>query len=1121
MAQMLKSTQSPRTSSRPSPWASSFGKQSGQFDRQEQPDSFKQVQQQAGNQATQGYFLQTKMAVSQPDDPHEREADQVAEHIMRMPADRPLPPRVSRLSGGIQRKCSKCDEEEEKASVSVQRKRSAGNGATVASSGRSGLSSRIGAGRPLNRHTKAFFEPRFGQSLSGVRVHTDAGSQQAARDFNARAFTAGQNIIFASGEYQPETTGGKTLLAHELTHYLQQSHSNTKPLIQRTPDAEAKAKEELAKVGNEKEPKPGKETVTHYFMDGSSLLLSKDSAYLRRLMAKQIGKRGMPYVETMIAEFERNAKLAGGRKKEIAPLLRQQYDQLKKDWKSFSANVRNVAITRLKLNRAALAEWSTYVGSLTPRSFFNQTLAGQEYNFMQSLASKADPGTGDGPFVGPYNMKNLAEKRAWSPSPGYRSWVEALDRGLINSGCMDCHVQKAIPEIDARFPEDHPARLPPVFRLQDAAVQEFMAGGSTEPTILGKQVAGEKVSGEVRDYTQGMPGLTSIANSIDQIRPKVRILETRYKVVPKGVINSDLTPEQLVSMVLSWIEFRREGYKSLSEEIADENYDFLQLLPIVDAFLGTVDADVQVMIRSAQKQSAAAKEAKQAAEGVLGIVAMLLIIFPPTAPLGLLLGAGLAVSGIAQGYEDFQQGSMFAAGTGAEIFSPEQEAAAGMLMAGGIVNMVLSTYSLAATGVAARGMMKAPPGAPNTGLVRRQPGAVSKSTSPPSAGSKPNSAWRVTSHNPKTGDYTVVGKSLAPGGAGEMVTVRVNIKTGMGSATLHSPKGSVTVPVVNGKMQPTAGLLSSPGTGAGQATGGLVHVPATAPSVSGIPAVPAQPLLLGPGNVASSGGVPRALLPSVAPGLLPVEPTVGRPQFGSRIILPSTAPGPGEAPVYVLPLGAEGNKGSMLMNRGLRPTDFGNQGHVGGTLADDAQHLRLWLQAERALATSSKGNIYKRWLTAVKDGSVSTWSSSDLHKVYAAMWDKYKVAARAEGIDVATLHHWNYNKGNYPTQVVDPRNLMPVYDQSKLIGGHHPAHQGGLHRLTSSGHPTRDPVAPMHVLPLQNYNVPRLNPDYPDMPHGWHPPMRDPTTEMPFGWDPFYPPEYNWPGGVVPLRPKD
>jgi hypothetical protein len=77
-------------------------------------------------------------------------------------------------------------------------------------------------GQPLDAPTRAFFEPRFGHNFSNVRVHTDARAAESARTVNALAYTVGQDIVFGSGKYQPETRRGSELLAHELTHSIQQ-----------------------------------------------------------------------------------------------------------------------------------------------------------------------------------------------------------------------------------------------------------------------------------------------------------------------------------------------------------------------------------------------------------------------------------------------------------------------------------------------------------------------------------------------------------------------------------------------------------------------------------------------------------------------------------------------------------------------------------------------------------------------------------------------------------------------------------------------------------------------------------------------------------------------------------
>src|SRR5262249_40767763 len=77
-------------------------------------------------------------------------------------------------------------------------------------------------GHPLSSEVRSFMEPRFGADLSTVRIHTDAHAHELASSVNARAFTVGRNVVFRAGYYDPHTDGGRRLLAHELTHTLQQ-----------------------------------------------------------------------------------------------------------------------------------------------------------------------------------------------------------------------------------------------------------------------------------------------------------------------------------------------------------------------------------------------------------------------------------------------------------------------------------------------------------------------------------------------------------------------------------------------------------------------------------------------------------------------------------------------------------------------------------------------------------------------------------------------------------------------------------------------------------------------------------------------------------------------------------
>jgi len=87
---------------------------------------------------------------------------------------------------------------------------------------------RRGRGQSLTDRTRAQMEPALQQDLSGVRVHNDGAADQLSGQFNAKAFTTGQDVFFRQGAYDPGSSSGDKLLAHELTHVVQQGNSPTK-----------------------------------------------------------------------------------------------------------------------------------------------------------------------------------------------------------------------------------------------------------------------------------------------------------------------------------------------------------------------------------------------------------------------------------------------------------------------------------------------------------------------------------------------------------------------------------------------------------------------------------------------------------------------------------------------------------------------------------------------------------------------------------------------------------------------------------------------------------------------------------------------------------------------------
>jgi hypothetical protein len=147
----------------------------------------------ATRNGTSGGVVQPKLAVNRPDDPAEREAERVADEVAGTDDTRDVT--VSRRASG---------------------------GGTVDGGTESEIRAATTDGRPLAEPTRSTFESRFGRDFSDVRVHTGPEADAAARSIDAEAFTHGSDIVFARGNYRPNSAGGRRLLAHELTHVVQQ-----------------------------------------------------------------------------------------------------------------------------------------------------------------------------------------------------------------------------------------------------------------------------------------------------------------------------------------------------------------------------------------------------------------------------------------------------------------------------------------------------------------------------------------------------------------------------------------------------------------------------------------------------------------------------------------------------------------------------------------------------------------------------------------------------------------------------------------------------------------------------------------------------------------------------------
>lgn len=175
--------------------------------------------------------VQPKLEIGDPDSRYEREADRVAEQVMRMAdptrevdtREEVRPDRIQRMCSRCQRRfqqgkplnCEECEEE-------VQRTERSAKTPEVDATLAEQIRSLRGGGTPLPDGVRSFLEPRFGEDFSDVHVHTGSRADEAARSVNATAFTVGTDVVFRSGAYRPGTDGGRRLLAHELTHVVQQ-----------------------------------------------------------------------------------------------------------------------------------------------------------------------------------------------------------------------------------------------------------------------------------------------------------------------------------------------------------------------------------------------------------------------------------------------------------------------------------------------------------------------------------------------------------------------------------------------------------------------------------------------------------------------------------------------------------------------------------------------------------------------------------------------------------------------------------------------------------------------------------------------------------------------------------
>jgi hypothetical protein len=175
---------------------------------------------QIGQADPEGMAKNNELKVSQPNDPAEIEADRIADKVMQ----------ASSAEAGYGAPVSLPAVSAPRESLTAHFSARFGGEASTA-----GRDARAPSGSALDNSTRTFFEPRLNYDLGGVRVHTGDEAAASARSINAAAYTYGQDIYFAAGQYDPHSFSGKKLLAHELAHTVQQGTGSVARKIQRQP----------------------------------------------------------------------------------------------------------------------------------------------------------------------------------------------------------------------------------------------------------------------------------------------------------------------------------------------------------------------------------------------------------------------------------------------------------------------------------------------------------------------------------------------------------------------------------------------------------------------------------------------------------------------------------------------------------------------------------------------------------------------------------------------------------------------------------------------------------------------------------------------------------------------
>jgi len=209
-----------------------------------------------------------------------------------------------------------------------------------------------------------------------------------------------------------------------------------------------------------------------------------------------------------------------------------------------------------------------------------------------------------------------------------RAVEDRVARGLIHSGCEYCHEMQHAINLEYEHPGLDATTVSPR-QLYDW----YALGEAQDPTALPGFMTGAPQTGLDPRAVAGYPGVAAEVRAIERIRPILRQLgPDGFKVIDASMSLEGLSDAGLLAALDEAIEYRRADFSLLEQRIQEPGFDYLILRPVLRELLPLADPDVRALIEQSIARAQSDSEAMSFIVGVTTIAALLLTIFPPTAP---------------------------------------------------------------------------------------------------------------------------------------------------------------------------------------------------------------------------------------------------------------------------------------------------------------------------------------------------------------------------------------------------------------------------------------------------------------------------------------------------------